>query len=301
MLIDFGSCHFQGAERLTWQSLPPVTLAYLSPQAGLFHLRSAHPPDSYYLPSEADDLYALGVTAYRLVMGQYPPSWEARRDVQGNWHVTSPDIRPGLESNAQVEPLLREVILRLLSEAPEARGTARQVAEALEAAAGGEEHPERSNPPERARAWKLWPALAAAGACAVLLWHWQPVPPVPGPMGVSTPGTSDSQAPDAGPAAVGDSSPADAEASTAPPTEKKPVAQEPLPEPRPGQIRPDKRGQCPGRKQVPINGGCWVELLQMSAEDCEESGYVLFQGKCFGPANAPPRKPPSTSSPPEAR
>ena len=38
MLTDFGSCHFQGAERLTWQSLPPVTPAYLSPQAALFYL-----------------------------------------------------------------------------------------------------------------------------------------------------------------------------------------------------------------------------------------------------------------------
>ncbi len=106
VLIDFGSCHFAGAERLTWQSLPPVTLAYLSPQAGLFHIRSAHLPDSYYPPSVADDLYALGVTAYRLVMGQYPPPWEARKDEQGNWQVKSPEVRPLLESNAQVEPVL---------------------------------------------------------------------------------------------------------------------------------------------------------------------------------------------------
>jgi len=292
MLVDFGSCHFEGAARITWQSLPPVTLAYLSPQAGLFYIHSHYQPDSYYPPSPADDLYALGVTAYRLVMGQYPPPLDARQDEQGTWRVTSPDARPLLESNPRVEPLLREVILRLLSDAPEARGTAKLVAEALEAVAGREERPEYSRPPERTQAWKPWLTLAAAGAGAVLLWN---APSVPELLG------QDSQAPDAGAAAVGDTSPTEPHAPTQPPTKKQPLAQEPLPEPRPGQVRTDKRGQCPGRKQVPINGGCWVESLPMSAEECVETGYVTFKGKCFGPAHAPPKKPQPTSNPPEAR
>jgi hypothetical protein len=293
VLIDFGSCHFQGAERLTRQGLAPVTLAYLSPQAGLFCLRSLHQPDSYYPPSPADDLYALGVTAYRLVMGQYPPPWEARKDEQGLWRVTSPELRPLLERNPRVEPELREVIVRLLSEAPEDRGTAAQVAEALEAGAGGAEHPEPSKPPVRARAWKPWLALAVAGACAVLLWHAKPVLVPPGPS---------SQAPEAGRVAVGDTSPTQPRTSTAPGTEKKPLAQEPLPEPRPGQLRPDKKGQCPGRQQVPINGGCWLDVSpRVGAQACAESGYVFFKGKCFGPALEPPRKPQPTSSPAQAR
>ncbi len=293
VLIDFGSCHFQGAERLTRQGLAPVTLAYLSPQAGLFSLRCLHHPDSYYPPSPADDLYALGVTAYRLVMGQYPPPWEARKDEQGVWRVTSPDLRPLLESNCRVEPQLREVIVRLLSEAPEARGTAAQVAEALEAGAGGAEPPEHSKPPVRARAWMPWLALAAGGACAVLLWHARPVLVPPGPS---------SQASDAGTAAVGDTSPAESGASTPPVTEEKPLAQEPLPEPRPGQLRPDKKGLCPDRKQVSINGGCWLDVSPVvDAQTCANSGHVFFQGKCFVPALAPPRKPQPTSSPAEAR
>ncbi|HEX8705169.1 MAG TPA: serine/threonine-protein kinase, partial [Myxococcaceae bacterium] len=111
VLIDFGSCHFAGAQRLTWQSLPPMTPEYFSPQAMLFYLRSLREPDGYYLPSPADDLYALGVTAYRLVMGQYPACIDARQDEQGTWQATSPDVRPLLESNARVEPALREVIV----------------------------------------------------------------------------------------------------------------------------------------------------------------------------------------------
>jgi len=286
VLIDFGSCHFAGAERLTWQSLPPGTPAYFSPQAVLFYLHGQHQPDAYYPPSPADDLYALGVTAYRLAMGGYPERGAARQDELGNWQATSPDLGPLLESNPRVEPALREVIVRLLSAEPEARGTAARVAEALEAAAGAEERPACTKPPERARAWKPWVALATVGACAVLSWHSRPVRP---PLGLMT---------GADTVAVGDTAP---RASTSPPTQKKPLAQEPLPEPRPEQLRPDKKGRCLGRKHVPINRGCWVEVLQMSAEECAESGYVLFQGKCFGPALAPSKKPQPTSSPPEER
>jgi hypothetical protein len=235
-------------------------------------------------------LYALGVTAHRLVMGQYPARIDARQDEQGTWHATSPDSRALLESNPRLSPPLREVINRLLSSAPEDRGTAGQVAQALEAAAGGEERPARSRPPGRARAWKPWLTLAAAGACAVWLWNSKWVPRA-----------LNAQAPDAGTTAVGDTSPTEPQATTAPPEEHRPLAQQPLPVPRPGQARPDEKGRCLGPKQVPLNGGCWVELLPMSAEECAEGGYVPFQGKCYLPAPAPPKKPTPTSSPGEAR
>ncbi|HEX8700735.1 MAG TPA: protein kinase [Myxococcaceae bacterium] len=293
VLIDFGSCHFAGAQRLTWQALPPVTLAYLSPQAWPVYLRSLHHEDGSYAPSPADDLYALGVTAYRLVMGQYPAPFEAKQDEQGTWHARSPDPRPQLESNPRVEPLLREVIVRLLSDTPEARGTAAQVAQTLEAAAGEEQGPAPSRSPAEPRAWKPWLALAAVGACAVWLWssQWQFQPP----------GFSNAQAPDAGTAAVGDSPPTGPQAATPASKENKPIAQQPLPQPRPGQARPDEKGQCLGLRQVPINGGCWVEQLSVSAEDCVENGYVPVEGKCYLPAPAPPKKPVPTSSPGEAR
>ncbi len=290
VLIDFGSCHFEGAQRLTWESLPPVTLEYLSPQAALFYAHSLRHPDGYYPPSPADDLYALGVTAYRLVMGQYPPPFKTRQDEHGTWQAVGPDLRPLLESNPRVAPPLREVIVRLLSVAPEQRGTAAQVAQALEAASGGEARPERPRLPVRTRAWKPWLSLAAAGACAVWLWSskWEP-------RALTV------QAPDAGTVAVGDTSLTGPQTATESSEENKPPAQEPLPQPRPGQARPDEKGRCLGRKQVLINGGCWVQLLPMSAEECAESGYVPFQGKCYLPAPAPPRKPVPTSDPGEAR
>jgi hypothetical protein len=290
VLIDFGSCHFQGAQQLTWQALPPVTLAYLSPQAWRVYLRSQHHEEDYYAPSPEDDLYALGVTAYRLVMGQYPPRFEVQQDEQGIWQVTGPDIRPLLESNPRVAPPLREVMVRLLSDAPEQRGTAAQVAQALEAAAGGEERPACSRPSVRTRAWKPWLTVAAAGACAVWLWSakWEPR-------------AFNAQVPDAGSVGVGDTSSTGPQVATPSPEEEKPFAQQPLPQPRPWQARPDEKGRCVGPRQVPINGGCWEEQFPRSAKECVESGYVHFQGKCYIPAPAPLRKPAPTSSPGEAR
>ncbi len=302
VLTDFGSCHFPGAPRLTWRSLPPVTPEYLSPQALRFYLRSQRHPEDYYAPSPADDLYALGVTAYRLVMGQYPGRMEARGEEQGCWQVPSLDLRPLLESPSQVEPQLRQVLVRLLSEAPEARGTARQAAEALEAVAGeAGERLERPEAVERPRARKRWLALAAAGACAVGLWNWQRMPRPPVHRAASTRQTSDAQAPEEGTAALGDSSAPKSQDTPAPATAKRPMAQSIPPEPRREQARPDKKGRCPGPEQVLINGGCWLEFPSMSAERCTANGNVLFKGKCYVPAFGPAQKTPPTSSPAEAR
>ncbi|HEX8704282.1 MAG TPA: hypothetical protein VF815_35955, partial [Myxococcaceae bacterium] len=174
---------------------------------------------------------------------------------------------------------------------------AAQAAQALEAAAGEEERPERSRPQRRERAWKPWLALAAVGACAVLGWHTQRVSPPAGPMSGNP-----LRASDADTAAVGDPAPTAPRASTSPPTGKKPLAQGPLPEPRPEQLRPDKKGQCPAPKQVPINGGCWLDVsTSTDAQTCAASGYVLFQGKCLVPALAPSKTPQPTSGPSEER
>ncbi len=211
MLIDFGSWHYQGATRLTWQSLPPSTLAYLSAEASLFYLRLVRDRDAYYAPAPADDVYALGVTAYRLVMGEYPPPMEPHEDEEGHWHVTSADPRPLLESNARVEPRLRELIVRMLSASPQERGTMAELAEALEAAAVPQPRPEVSTeraespkPHVREQAQNCWPVLIAAGVAVLLLW---PARPEFQHMSASGPRSSTSEAPDAGPAAVGDTSP----------------------------------------------------------------------------------------------
>jgi eukaryotic-like serine/threonine-protein kinase len=123
VLIDFGSVHYQGASRLTWQLPPPGTPAYHSPEASLFMLRSVRSPFAYFEASPATDLYALGATAYYLVMGDYPPRPEPSQDMEGAWHLARQDLQPLLERNPRVDPQLSECILRLLSMEPVARGT----------------------------------------------------------------------------------------------------------------------------------------------------------------------------------
>jgi eukaryotic-like serine/threonine-protein kinase len=115
------------------------------------------------------------------------------------------------------------------------------------------------------------------------------------------PWASNAQAPEAGTVAVGDTLPTEPQAATPSPGEERPLAQQPPPEPRPWQARPDEKGRCLGSEQVPINGGCWAEQLPRSAEACAEVGYVPFKGKCYLPVPAPPKKTVPTSDPGEAR
>jgi serine/threonine protein kinase len=331
-LIDFGSAHVQGEERLTWRSLPPFTLAYLSPQAALFDLSLIRQPNAYYFPSPADDLFALGVTAYRLVMGQYPPVLQRHRDDAGHWRVECPDFRPLLDSAPRVQPLLREWILRLLSQVPEERGSAALLAQALEAEAAEimkapqsaralaseppppaipaapsvAEGPRRSWVPKPPRAFRPWLALVAAAAVALVLWSQARFLPVsPEHVPASSPQQAQAQAPDAGTAAVGESASSMPLSSASLPSREQSLFQEGPLSPDPGQprrqARPDAKGQCPLTRHVSFNGFCWVEQASMPAEECVRSGYTTLKGKCYAPVLELPQKTVPTSGPGKAR
>jgi hypothetical protein len=75
------------------------------------------------------------------------------------------------------------------------------------------------------------------------------------------------------------------------------MADEPLPEPQPGQTRTDAKGRCPRPKQSPLNGACWVPTQQVVRESCEEATGQLFMGTCYVPVIPRGRRP--TSSPEE--
>jgi predicted Ser/Thr protein kinase len=131
-LMDLGSGQHEGAEPLTDGPLPPNTPAYRSPEAWRFACEQGREPGAHYEAQPADDIFALGVTAYRLVTDEYPPSTEPKADKEGLWREGGPGPRPPQELNPRVEPWLSALILRMLSVRPEHRGCARELADFLE-------------------------------------------------------------------------------------------------------------------------------------------------------------------------
>ncbi|WP_224240325.1 protein kinase domain-containing protein [Hyalangium gracile] len=317
LLTDFGACHYPGAATLTPLTVHPGTPAYRSPEAWCVEFNRHR--SVQYRAQATDDLFALGVTACRLVTGEYPELSEPRRDERGLWHVDSVMLPAALRRKGRIEPLLRTWILRLLSVRPEERGSAEQLAEALEqdSAPGFADAPapqvSRAHGPSRApeapatvatmpmvsaRSSLAWFALAAALAVAVGA-GWMGIR-----ARVDTFSLVQVEVAAAGRLAVGTAGLGEAAALMATRTAAefpapKGVAEDTLPAPLPNQLRPDSKGRCPHKKQVALNGGCWVEM-SLDRETCEAvslSGHMgrMFRNRCYMPVLRPGRQP--TSSP----
>jgi hypothetical protein len=132
-LTDFGAGDYRGAASLTSKLLPPGTPAYRSPEAWAFLQVFRRHPTVHYPASACDDLFALGVMAYRLVTDEYPPSTNPEECEAEVWREDGPGPRSPSELNPRVSPDLSAVILRLLSRAPDERfqGRAEAALEAL--------------------------------------------------------------------------------------------------------------------------------------------------------------------------
>jgi hypothetical protein len=265
-------------------------------------------------------VFALGVTAYRLVTGEYPVAVVPKMDEEGSWYMAEPGLRSPSDLNPQVDPQLGMLILRMLSLDPRARGTAKEHAEALEAlvkrdsqesarvaepvppeAAGGSKVSapiQTVRPLVRARAVMAGSALMLVGVLLVL-WAQQGRQVLPEVASLEEHVPAVPGKPDEGPADLGDTAAAAPQASAQEPSRQQAISQDLPPEPLPEQLRPDAKGQCPGRKQVPINGGCWVEYPAANAGECEQNGYVLLKSRCYAPALKSRRKPPPTSDLPQ--
>jgi serine/threonine-protein kinase len=300
-LVDFGAGHYRGASTLTWQPLPPGTPAYRSPEAFRFERNPAQALVDSYAPGPADDLFALGVTAYRLVTGEYPPLAEPEGEEAHVWAEAGPGPQSARELNARCDIELSGLISRMLSPRPEARGSAREVAEALEQAARSA-GPEADEPlfPEAVtpshiqsrasrRSWSPWLAAGLTGAVALsAAWVLHAIPRMDGRPAPRV------EERDAGVVGVGASVLTAPVVSVQVPGSVSPLAVDLPAKPFPGQLRPDAKGRCPRKSMAAINGGCWTKV---APEDCEESSY-RYRGRCYEPAAPPPRPP--TSSPTES-
>ncbi len=303
VLVDFGCCWFEGARQLTLGLLPPGTRSYRSPEA-LRHERVGNPADRY-VGTPADDVYALGVMAYHLVTGTYPP--------QGS--EDTPRLLPPSEL-ATVAPELEALILRMLSEAPGARGTAGELAQALELAAktaapeaDARVRPSRSMlPTERAThpgptRWHLAcqalrrrsKLLIVAGALAVGVLALVLLPLLPSfegpPAQLAAVEEQEEGGVDERVVGLADGgvdevlSAAEAQPSYGVPGY---VLGTPLPKkPAPGQRRPP----CEPLYQRPINGLCW--WIMPKPPPCNDANQFEHEDKCYTPVIPNTRAPTS--------
>jgi eukaryotic-like serine/threonine-protein kinase len=327
VLTDFGSGTWKGAPPLTERVVPPNTREYRSPESLRFEWGNWRTQGAHYESRPADDLYALGVTAYRLVTGVYPPPGTDPEALKAQFQVPLPQRRPPHEFNRRVVPKLSALIERMLAKEPEARGTAREVAEAAESAA---EHARAEAnvpfldlewPDAKARAVPIHalpvsgaarPVIEATPAKTVLVrrkhlvrsWPRRPGFAAatfgllavgtcwmsPGPQG-EQPALVQAEAPDAGTRGLGDSTSTTRltprEPSVAP--GNKSIAQQVPDEPLPGQMR----APCRGQGQLEINGGCWRRFAD--PPPCED-GIYEWKGACYWPVQRP-RVQPRTSKP----
>src|SRR5690606_6289883 len=135
VLTAFGSGTWKGAPPRTEWVVPPNTREYRSPESLRFEWTHWRKHGALYETRPADDIYALGVAAYRLVTGVYPPPGTDPEALKEQLQVPLPRRRPVQEFNRRVAPELSALIERMLSKEPAARGTARELAEAAESAA----------------------------------------------------------------------------------------------------------------------------------------------------------------------
>jgi serine/threonine protein kinase len=348
-LTDLGSGYFSGAARLTPAHMLPSTPEYRSPELWEYARHGRPGATSALLARPADDVFALGVTAYRLVTDTYPLFIHPELKQGKSWLPGGSGAVPPRQLNPRVDAQLNALILRMLSPRPEERGAAGELAQAMERGVAhaappadaplfewetlkpsqwteedltGAEHlghrprrrgreraleaaqsdatersrgeqreAERSTPtasPSRRRR-PLHAPLWIAAVLALWLWPEETGSLRTGPHPTVAQSTSGEE-PDA--VSLGEAA-RKSSPERAKPTEGEGITEE-LPEPIPGQIKPDAKGRCP-KKQFSINGGCWAKV-DFDLEECPGIGSV-YQGQCYVPVRATAKVP--TSAPME--
>ncbi|MFP2908449.1 protein kinase domain-containing protein [Pyxidicoccus sp. 3LFB2] len=120
VVLDWGAgWHSEAAPLTSAARLPPGTSPYRGPQAILWCLQAQREPWTGPYPyTVADELYAVGVTFYRLLVEQYPPLRLSEASV-GSEEEAGPSTVHAL--NARVPEPLARCVHRLLAFTPEAR------------------------------------------------------------------------------------------------------------------------------------------------------------------------------------
>jgi len=322
VLTDLGMATYAGATTLTPPHFYPGTPAYQSPEVWLFERQFSNEPTARYRAGPADDLYALGVTACRLLTGEYPELAKPSQDEQGTWQVGAVHSPAALLGGSHVEPGLRAVVLRLLLAHPEQRGTASELAEELEQSPGHavaactqpglrrdglaearmSERRERSAPPAvresgrfQFRAFaRRWLPVAVAGLLLAIWALWRDPGRGSEESSIVHADTSKQGSQEPGTAGLGETA---MSMSVEPaPRDFTPegLTEDTVPEPLPGQTRPDAKGRCPLKGQVALNKGCWLEA-SVDRAGCAELDGQMYKGTCYVPFILRGRRPNSST------
>jgi eukaryotic-like serine/threonine-protein kinase len=299
VLLDFGSAYYRRARVLTHQLPPPGTPEYQSPESQRFQWAARNQPRARYEAPPSDDLYALGVTAYRLVAGRYPPAALDMKVTENGFEFFRPPWVPP-ESLVSVCPELAQLIQQLLSEEPSERGSSQEVAEVLAhlaRTAGPRADSVIAPVPAQASAvrtrrpqpsWEEAPWLAMTALVYLLAGAWW-IKDAQGPLSEEGQQAQADEQRDGGTVGLGEavlSSPAfmhphaPGVGGVGLDMPKKPLIGQRLP-------------PCE-KYMVEINGGCWARVGD-AVPPCSDSTYE-WKKACYLPHIAPGR--PSTSDAP---
>ncbi len=304
VLTDFGLGTYRGAGVLTRHAQPVGTPQYLSPQALLHREKYWRRAQPRYEASSSDDVFALGMTAWRLMTGTYPVSSSGPEDVKDD-PLRGYGVKVSPEDLRGVSPEVAVAICRMLSDDPSARGSAGEAAQVFEEAAKAErEEPlspqrvadvaakssARPLPARRVLTWRVGLAAVVAGLVVALdAWGPEPTQSTQVPETVARVLRAEDR-PDAGTAGVAQAVLPTRGGEEPPHVSEQQGLRLNLPKnPLPGQRRPP----C-AKREVEINGGCWVVLVNMEPP-CGPRIYEWKQG-CYWPAFD--TAPPPTSDPP---
>ncbi|XXF81510.1 serine/threonine-protein kinase [Myxococcaceae bacterium GXIMD 01537] len=119
VLVDFGAGGYEGAPGLTLFVLPPGTPQYRSPEAWRFLEANSGKPGAKYIPTPADDVYALGVVLYRLLTDAAP--YEAGDDQELIAAIVHHEPVAPHVLNPRVPAALGQLCMRMLAKRPEDR------------------------------------------------------------------------------------------------------------------------------------------------------------------------------------
>ncbi len=130
-LTDFGAGYFAGGARVTPLHLLPGTPHYRSPELWQSLGRTEPGASVSRMAKPTDDVFALGVTAHRLVTDTYPLFTSADMRQGPSWLPGIRGVVPVRQLNPRGDAQLNALILRMLSPRPEERGSAGELSEAM--------------------------------------------------------------------------------------------------------------------------------------------------------------------------